>query len=68
MSEYLSLQELHQITGYARARQQAAWLAEQRIPHRLDGRRVILSRLHVQAWLQGRNSVTSGGPNWGVVK
>lgn len=47
-SEYLSPGELHDFTGYARAGQQTAWLIERGIPHRLDGRRVILSRIHIQ--------------------
>jgi hypothetical protein len=68
MTEYLPSPELHALTGYARATSQANWLKEKAIPHRLDGRRVIVSRVHVQAWLEGRNTVTSTGPNWATVK
>lgn len=60
MSEYLTTIELHQLTGYARGTSQSSWLLEHRIPHRLDGRRVIVSRMHVQAWLEGRTVVTPG--------
>ena len=60
MSEFLSATELHALTGYARATSQASWLKEHALPHRLDGRRVIVSRVHVQAWLEGRTVVSSG--------
>lgn len=67
MSEYLPPQELHQLTGYARPTSQAQWLKTHDIPHRLDGRRVIVSRVHVQSWLEGRN-VVSGGLNLGAIR
>ena len=68
MTEYLSNQELHQLTGYARATSQASWLKDHAIPNRLDGRRVIVSRVHVQSWLEGRTVTSSGDFNWGSVK
>ena len=57
MTEFLTNQELHQLTGYARANLQAEWLKQHALPHRLDGRRVIISRTHVQQWLEGRTVV-----------
>ncbi|MBK5203835.1 MAG: DUF4224 domain-containing protein [Polaromonas sp.] len=68
MSEYLPPQELHDVTGYARSGQQADWLAQQGIPHKVDGRRVIVSRIHVQAWLEGRTVVHSTGLNLAGIK
>lgn len=50
LSEYLSPGELHSLTGYARFGQQGDWLAEHGIPHRADGRRLIVSREHVRSW------------------
>ena len=50
MTEYLSSQELHQLTGYARATQQSAWLKFRGIPFKQDGARIIVSRVHVQSW------------------
>ena len=67
MSEFLSTQELHQLTGYARRTQQADWLKENGIPHRLDSGRVIVSHTHVRAWLEGRNTISSNGPNWAKI-
>lgn len=67
-SEFLSPAELHQLTGLARAAGQIAWLVERRIPHRVDGRRVIVSRVQVRDWLAGRSAVISKGPNWAAVK
>jgi len=60
MSEFLNQSELHQVTGYARPTSQAAWLKEHGLPHRLDRGRVIVSRVHVQAWLEGREVVSNG--------
>lgn len=51
--EILSADEIRDVTGYARAAQQAAWLRERCVPHRLEGRRVILSRHHFREWLEG---------------
>lgn len=67
-TEYLPPPELHALTAYARATQQAEWLLEHGIPHRMDGKRVIVSRVHVQAWLEGRTVVQSVGINWAAVK
>jgi hypothetical protein len=68
MTELYNSQELHALTGYARPTQQAAWLKDHGIPHRVDGRRIIVSRIHVQAWLEGKAIVFSSGPNWSAVK
>lgn len=66
--EYLPPTELHALTGYARHIAQANWLLEHGIPHRVDGRRVIVSRVHVQAWLEGRTVVRSTGLNLSAIK
>jgi hypothetical protein len=52
--EFLDASELHQLTGYARPKGQAAWLRTEGIPHQVRGRRVIVSRTHSLAWLEGR--------------
>lgn len=67
MTEYLSTEEIHALTGYARPTSQASWLKEKGIPHLLDGRRVVVSRIHVQHRLEGRNIVSSG-LNLGAVR
>jgi Domain of unknown function (DUF4224) len=66
--EYLDAPELHRLTSAARAPTQAAWLKQKAIPHRVDGKRVIVSREHVRAWLEGRTVQQSTGPNWGALK
>ena len=68
MSEFLSITDLHTLTGYARQAKQAAWLKEQGLPHRVDGARVIVAAKHVTNWLEGRTVVSSSGPNWSAVK
>ena len=44
--------ELHTLTGYARCTDQGKWLATKGIPHRLDGKRVIVSRVHIKSRLK----------------
>jgi len=68
MPEYLSSQELHQLTAYARSGQQAEWLKFRSIPHRLDGTRVIVSRVHVQSWLEGKAVISRGGMNVAAIR
>lgn len=68
MSEFLSPPELHSLTGFVRSAAQGEWLKAHGIPHKLDGRRVIVSRNHVRAWLEGRQVVTSSGPNWSALR
>lgn len=58
-TEFLKPGELHDLTGFARAAEQEAWLAERGIPHRRDGKRVIVCRVHARAWVEGR-PVTAG--------
>ncbi len=60
MTEYLAPPELHTLTGYARRTQQASWLVERGIPHRLDGPRLIVSRVHVQQWLVSTHAPREG--------
>lgn len=66
-TEFLSAAELHALTAYARGAEQDEWLTKEGIPHKLCGRRVVVSRLHVRAWLEGRPVVSSSGPNWSAV-
>lgn len=63
MSEFLSPQELHDLTGFARAAELVDWLKDHHIPHQRDGKRVIVSRVHARAWLEGREAVASNAPN-----
>ncbi len=65
--EFLSPAELHRLTDCARGPAQDQWLTEHGLPHKLDGKRVIVSRLHVRAWLEGRTVVASNGPNWSAM-
>lgn len=62
--EYLTAQEVHQLTGFARAAQQSEWLKLNGIPHKAFERRVVVSRVHVRAWLEGRTVVSSNGPDF----
>lgn len=68
MTEYLSTQELHALTGYARSAQQAAWLKFRGIPHKPDGTRIIVSREHVRAWIEGRPVLARSGMNVAAIR
>ncbi len=67
-TEFLTASETHALTGFARAAEQEAWLKERGIPHRRDGKRVIVSRFHSRAWLEGRAVVASNAPNLGALR
>ena len=62
-TEFLTASESHALTGFARAAEQETWLKDHGIPHRRDGKRVIVSRFHARAWLEGRAVVASNAPN-----
>lgn len=66
--EFLKAAELHDLTGFARAAEQETWLKAHGIPHQRDGKRVIVSRFHARAWLEGRPVVASNAPNLGALR
>jgi hypothetical protein len=68
MSEYLTPEDLRTLTGYARSKQQACWMRERGISHRVDGRRIIACTEHVRLWLSGRSVVVSSGLNLAGIK
>ena len=68
MTELLTPAELKQLTGLVWSRHQSQWLVEHGIPHRLDGKRIIVKHKHVDAWLEGRNMVRSTGLNLAAIK
>lgn len=66
--EFLKPAALHDLTGFARAAEQTEWLKEHGIPHQRDGKRVIVSRFHARAWLEGKAVVASNAPNLGALR
>ena len=67
LGEFLEKPELRRLTGCAWATTQAAWLKGAGIPFKLVGKRLIVCRVHVRAWVEGRPVVSSNGPNWSAV-
>jgi hypothetical protein len=67
-SEFLKPAELHDLTGFSRAAEQESWLKDHDLPHRRDGRRVIVSRFHARSWLEGRAVVASNEPNLAALR
>jgi hypothetical protein len=65
---FLDDAELRELTGFARAAEREAWLREKGIPFRLDGRRFIVLRQHVVAWVENRPVVSSNSPNWSALE
>ena len=66
-SEYLDKVDLKRLTAEARIPKQSAWLKQRGIPHQTDGQRVIVSRLHVRRWLEGKPTTASNGPAWSKI-
>ena len=64
----LTPDELTRLTGKAWSRHQSDWLVEMGIPHRMDGKRVIVSQKHVDQWLEGRTMVRSNGLNLAAIR
>lgn len=61
MTELLTPAEIAALTDCAWSRLQIKWLIEHGIPHRVDGKRILVSHKHVDQWLEGRNIVRSQG-------
>lgn len=60
-SEFLSPAELKELTAQAKAAAQVEILERERIPHKVLGGRVKVSRYHVREWLAGRLVPASRG-------
>ena len=68
MSEFLSVDELRDLTQRARREGQAQVLRACGIPFRQAGQRIIVSRHHVREWLSGRSVTPSREPDLSFVK
>ena len=67
-NEYLSNQELSRLTGSSESRCKSRWLQGQSIPFKEDGKRLIVSRMHVQKWLEGKITLTHSGMNVSAIR
>lgn len=65
--EFLRPDEIGDLTAAKPVDARERWLKEHGIPYRRDGRRLIVCRVHVRAWVEGRPVVSSNGPNWSAV-
>ena len=68
MSEFLTFDELRELTQRARRDGQAEFLQSVGIPFRRADQRLIVSRHHVREWLSGRPVAPSREVNLGAVK
>lgn len=66
-SEFLSAEELRQLTGRARVKAQAEWLHAEGIPFKRGGDGLVVCRIHIRSWVEGRPVVSSGGLDWSTV-
>jgi hypothetical protein len=67
-SEFLSPQEVRQLAGKIDLPRQDEALRLLGIPHRVSGRRMLVSRYHVREWLSGRAVTPSTKPKMELVK
>lgn len=54
MNEFLSAEDLKELTGYSRCTEQRRMLDEHGIPYRPIGNRTIVLHQHIAAWVEGR--------------
>lgn len=66
--ELLEPQEIRKLAGASKTDDQEAFLRQEGIPHKRRGRRILLSRAHVRAWLSGQVFTPSRGVNLGAVR
>ncbi|HWH73396.1 MAG TPA: DUF4224 domain-containing protein [Methylibium sp.] len=67
-SEFLTPAELRDLTGCARRGDQARVLAEQGLPFRQLGERIVVSRYHARQWLAGESVTPSKKPKLELVR
>ena len=68
MSEFLTAEEVRDLTQRARREAQAQALTAAGIPHRIVGARIIVSRHHARAWLEGRQVAPSREPDMNAIR
>lgn len=68
MSEFLTPDDLRDLTHRHRKEAQAKALEAAGIPFRWLAGRIIVSRHHAREWLAGRTVATSREPNMGAIK
>lgn len=67
LTEFLSAEEIRDLTQRARRVAQARALQEAGIPFRQVASRIIVSRHHAREWLAGRIITPSHEPNLGAI-
>ncbi|MBT9467117.1 DUF4224 domain-containing protein [Hydrogenophaga sp.] len=61
---FLDKDDLHRLTGAARANAQEAWLKAEGIPCKRQGTGVLVLWTHVHAWVEGRPTVSFVEPDF----
>ena len=64
----LTRDELSELTGYARRTEQARVLAEQGIPFKDVGGRLVVLQCHVLAWMENRPVRAAAEPDWSAIR
>ncbi|MBW8847474.1 MAG: DUF4224 domain-containing protein [Burkholderiales bacterium] len=59
-SEFMTKEEIRELTGKRGQALQVAVLIEERIPHKVLRGRLLVSRFHVREWLEGRTPARVG--------
>ncbi len=68
MSEFLSTDDLRELTQRAHKDAQAKMLEASGIPFRWLAGRLVVSRHHVREWLEGRTVAPSREPNMKAIR
>lgn len=68
MSEYLDSRELKSLTDYTYRSKQTEWLRMKGIPFKIDGKRLVVTKTHVQNWIEGKQNVAGRGMNVAAIR
>ena len=64
----LSKPELKRVSGFGTRERQTAWLRQEGIPFKLNGKEeLVVSWHHVNAWLEGREQRQKKPFNWAAL-
>lgn len=67
MAEFLTQNDLRELTGYSRAKEQRRMLDEERIPYKVLGNRTIVLSTHIAAWVEGRPVARHSAPDMSMI-
>ncbi|CAJ47993.1 DUF4224 domain-containing protein [Bordetella avium] len=67
MAEFLTQDDLRELTGYSRAKEQRQMLDKEGIPYKALGGRTIVLASHISAWIEGRSVTRHSAPDMSMI-